>query len=79
MSLSEEIFEWRKQIVEKLLLQGNDIKAIEENVKKAEQVIYGDCISTFRFTCAAKYSKELLTTLNDFAIKNNCSVDILDD
>ena len=79
MSLGEEIFEWRKQMVEKLLLQGGGMDSIEDSIKGAEQLIYGDCVTTFRFTCAAKHSKELLATLNDFATKNNCSVDVLDD
>lgn len=37
MSLGEEMFEWRKQMVEKLLLQESNIDQLEEKVDRAEK------------------------------------------
>ena len=42
MQLSNEIFEWRKQLVEKLLLNGVKPKDLEEQVNAAELVVFND-------------------------------------
>ncbi|BDE24581.1 hypothetical protein OCUAc20_30810 [Acinetobacter baumannii] len=39
MSLGEEMFEWRKQMVEKLLLQESNIDQLEEKVDRAEKIL----------------------------------------
>ncbi|WOQ29163.1 hypothetical protein R3H33_13065 [Acinetobacter baumannii] len=43
MSLGEEMFEWRKQMVEKLLLQESNIDQLEEKVDRAEKILFGLC------------------------------------
>ena len=49
MSLGNEIHEWRKQLVEKLLLNGVKPEDLEEQVNAAELVVFnGKAIETYR-------------------------------
>lgn len=74
MSISDEIFEWRKQFVEKLLLNGTKPEDLEKQVSAAEMTIYGDQIAMVSIECPFKYSEELKTILLDFSKKNGCQV-----
>lgn len=74
MSLENEILEWRKQLVEKLLLEGVKAEDLEEQVKAAEMVIYGNRVITVNIECPLKFSQELKTILHDFSLKNGCYV-----
>ena len=74
MSLGIEMHEWRKQLVEKLLLQGVGIEELEKKVKAAEMVIYGNQVATVTIECPLKFAGELKATLLDFSQKNGCCV-----
>ncbi|HAV3663860.1 TPA: hypothetical protein JIF02_004033, partial [Acinetobacter baumannii] len=54
MSLGEEMFEWRKQMVEKLLLQESNIDLLEEKVARAEKILFGDCVAAFKIECTLR-------------------------
>jgi hypothetical protein len=74
MSLGIEIREWRKQLVEKLLLNGVRAKDLEKHVKAAEMAIYGNQTVTLTIEVPLKYANELNTILLDFSQKNGCFV-----
>ena len=74
MSLGIEIHEWRKQLVEKLLLQGVGIEELEKKMNAAEMVIYGNQIATVTIECPFKFAGELKAILQDFSKKNGCYV-----
>lgn len=78
MSLGNEIFEWRKQMVEKLLLNGVGPEDLEQQVNSAEMAIFGGCAANLKIECSVRHVKELVATLNDFATKNGCAVDIIE-
>lgn len=74
MSLENEILEWRKQLVERLLLEGIKSDYLEEQMKAAEMAVYGNQVVTVNIECPLKYSQELKTILHDFSLKNGCYV-----
>ena len=74
MQLSNEIFEWRKQFVEKLILSGAKPEDIEKQVSAAQILIYGNDIGTVVIECPLKYIGELKTTLLEFSQKSGCLV-----
>ncbi|WP_111861333.1 hypothetical protein [Acinetobacter sp. CFCC 10889] len=74
MQLSNEIFEWRKQLVEKLLLNGVKPEDIEKQVSTAQKLIFGNYIGTIEIECPLKYIDELKTTLLEFSQKSGCLV-----
>ncbi len=76
MSLGNEIFEWRKQMVEQLLLQGMDCNIWEDKIKQAEKLIFGDCPVGIKLKCPARHVHELKAILNEFSNKNGYTVDI---
>lgn len=78
MSLGEEMFEWRKQMVEKLLLQESNIDQLEEKVDRAEKILFGDCTAAFKIECTLRNAYALKAILDDFATKNNCKVSIVE-
>ncbi|EXA68307.1 hypothetical protein J504_0359 [Acinetobacter baumannii 348935] len=78
MSLGNEMFEWRKQMVEKLLLQGSDLDSLDDKVTKAESVVFSECMVNLKITCKLKKAYELKVILDDFAAKNNCNVEIME-
>ena len=74
MQLSNEIFEWRKQFVEKLLLNGAKPEDIEKQVRAAQTLIFGNHIGTVVIECPLKVMDELKTTLLEFSQKSGCLV-----
>lgn len=74
MSLGIEMHEWRKQLVEKLLLNGVRAEELEKHVKVAEMAIYGNQTATVTIEVPLKYANELNTILLDFSQKNGCFV-----
>lgn len=74
MSLGNEIFEWRKQLVEKLLLNGVEPENLEKHVNAAKALIYGNCIGTMTIECPLVFIKALEATLLEFSQKNGCLV-----
>ncbi len=78
MSLGEEMFEWRKQMVEKLLLQESNIDQLEEKVDRAEKILFGDCTAAFKIECTLRNAYALKAILDDFATKNNCKLSIVE-
>ncbi|WP_213073867.1 MULTISPECIES: hypothetical protein [unclassified Acinetobacter] len=74
MSLGNEIHEWRKQIVEKLLLNGVKPEDLEKQVSAAQKLIYGSYIDTVVIECPLKFKDELKATLLEFSQKNGCHV-----
>lgn len=78
MNLNDTILEWRQQMVEKLLLQGTKIKDVEESIKIGELLVFGDCVANLKIECSVKHVSKLISTLNEFSIKNGCTVDIVE-
>ena len=74
MNLSDELLEWRKQFVEKLLLNGVKPEDLEKQVDAAEIAIYGKQIAAVTLEVPFKYAAELKTILQDFSKKNGCYV-----
>ena len=74
MSLGIEMHEWRKQLVEKLLLNGVRAEELEKHVNAAEMAIYGKQIATVTIEMPLRYAEELKTILQDFSKKNGCHV-----
>ena len=74
MSLGIEMHEWRKQLVEKLMLNGVKPEDLERQVNAAEMVIYGNQVATVKIECPLKFAGELKATLLDFSQKNGCCV-----
>ena len=74
MSLSDEIFEWRKQFIEKLILSGAKPEGVEGQTDAAQALIYKDCIVTATIECPIEFVEELNTILLDFSQKNGCLV-----
>lgn len=74
MQLSNEIFEWRKQFVEKLIVSGAKPEDIEKQVGAAQKLIYGNYISTVEIECPLRVLGELKTILLEFSQKNGCHV-----
>ncbi|MCO8103160.1 hypothetical protein NI401_09645 [Acinetobacter indicus] len=66
--------EWRKQLVEKLLLNGVKAEDLEKHVNAAEMAIYGNQIATVTIECPFKFAAELKAILHDFSQKNGCRV-----
>lgn len=74
MSLSDEIFEWRKQFIEKLILNGVKPEDARVQTDAAQALIYKDCIVTATIECPIEFIEELNTILLDFSQKNGCLV-----
>jgi hypothetical protein len=74
MSLGIEMHEWRKQLVEKLLLNGVRAEELEKHVNAAELAVYGGQVATVTIEVPFKYADELKTILLDFSQKNSCYV-----
>ena len=74
MSLGIEMREWRKQLVEKLLLNGVNPGDIEKHVGAAQLAVYGGQIATIKIECPFRCAEELKTILLDFSQKNGCYV-----
>ncbi|MGU3288472.1 hypothetical protein ACLBWM_02480 [Acinetobacter radioresistens] len=74
MSLNTEMFDWRKQMVEKLLLNGVKAEELEKYVNAAEMAIYGNQTATVTIECPFKFAEELKAILQDFSNKNGCYV-----
>lgn len=74
MTLADEIFEWRKQFVEKLLLSGAKPEDVKTQVSVASALIYGNCIGTMTIECPLGFIKDLEATLLEFSQKNGCLV-----
>ncbi|WP_171405338.1 hypothetical protein [Acinetobacter radioresistens] len=74
MSLGIEMHEWRKQLVEKLLLNGVKAEELEKYVNAAEMAIYGNQTATVTIECPFKFAEELKAILQDFSNKNGCYV-----
>ncbi|MFI9459629.1 hypothetical protein [Acinetobacter sp. YH01008] len=74
MSLENEMHEWRKQLVEKLLLNGVKTEDLEKHINVAEMAIYGNQIATVTIECPFKFADELKAILQDFSKKNDCYV-----
>ena len=66
--------EWRKQLVEKLLLNGVNPEYLEKQVSAAELAVYGGQVATVTIEVPFKYADELKTILLDFSQKNGCYV-----
>lgn len=76
MSLGNEIHEWRKQLVEKLLLNGVKPEDLEKQVNAAKLVIFGGRVVTATIEVPLKHADELKATLLEFSKKNGCFLDI---
>lgn len=76
MSLGIEMHEWRKQLVEKLLLNGVDIEELEKKVNAAEMAIFGGHTFETTIKCSIKFAPELKAILLEFSKKNGCFLDI---
>ncbi|MCU4483529.1 hypothetical protein [Acinetobacter ursingii] len=76
MSLGNEIFEWRKQMVEKLLLNGVKPEDLEKQVNAAELVVFGGQTIETTIKHSIKLLPELKATLLEFQKKNGCFLDI---
>ena len=63
MSLGNEMHEWRKQLVENLLLNGIKAEDLEKQVNAAEVAIYGNQVATVIIECPLKFAEELKTIL----------------
>ncbi|MCL6240623.1 MULTISPECIES: hypothetical protein [Acinetobacter] len=74
MSLGNEMHEWRKQLVEKLLLNGVKAEDLEGQVSAAELVVFGGQVATVTIEVPLKHAKELKTILLDFSQKNGSFV-----
>jgi len=74
MSLNTEMFDWRKQMVEKLLLNGVKAEELEKYVNAAEMAIYGNQTAIVTIECPFKFAEELKAILQDFSNKNGCYV-----
>lgn len=74
MSLGNEIFEWRKQMVEKLLLNGVKPEDLEKQVNDAERLIFGDYDVEVCISIPLKHASELKAILLDFVKKNGCII-----
>lgn len=74
MSLGNEMHEWRKQLVEKLLLNGVKAEDLEKQVDAAELAVYGSQVATVTIEVSFKYADELKAILRDFSQKNDCRV-----
>ena len=74
MSLENEIHEWRKQLVEKLLLNGVKPEDLEAHVIAAKSLVYGNQVATVTIECPLKFAGELNAILLDFSQKNGCYV-----
>ena len=66
--------EWRKQLVEKLLLNGVNPEYLEKQVRAAELAVYGGQVVTVTIEVPLKYANELNAILLDFSQKNGCLV-----
>lgn len=66
--------EWRKQLVEKLLLNGVKPEDLEKQVSAADLAVYGGQVVTVKIEVPLKYANELNTILLDFSQKNGCFV-----
>ena len=76
MSLGNEIHEWRKQMVEKLLLNGVKPEDLEKQVNAAKLIIFGGHVVTATIEVPLKHADELKATLLEFSKKNGCFLDI---
>ena len=74
MSLEDEIHEWRKQLVEKLLLNGVKPEDLEAQVIVAKSLIYGNRVATVTIECPLRFAGERNTTLLEVSQKNGCLV-----
>ncbi len=74
MSLSDEIFEWRKQFIEKLILSGVKPEDAKGQTDAAQALIYKDCIVTATSECPIELVEELNNILLDFSQMNGCFV-----
>lgn len=74
MSLADEIFEWRKQFVEKLLLNGAKPEDMKKQLDTASALIYGNYIGTMTIECPLRLIRDLEATLLEFSQKNGCLV-----
>jgi len=68
------MFDWRKQTVEKLLLNGVKAEELEKYVNAAEMAIYGNQTAIVTIECPFKFAEELKAILQDFSNKNGCYV-----
>lgn len=76
MSLGNELHEWRKQLVEKLLLNGVKAEDLEKQVNAAELVIFGSRMIETTIKHPIKLVPELKATLLEFQEKNGCFLDV---
>lgn len=70
LTVSEERIQWRKDLVEKLMLSGKSIASIDMEMKEAERLIFGDQEACITFYCKEKDYREVMTILEDFSKKN---------
>ena len=76
MSLGIEMHEWRKQLVEKLLLNGVRAEDLEDQVSAAELAVFGSQTIETTIKHSIKLVPELKATLLEFQKKNGCFLDI---
>jgi len=76
MSLGIEMHEWRKQLVEKLLLQGVGIEELEKKVNAAELIVFGSHTIETTIRHPLKFVPELKAILLEFSEKNGCFLDV---
>ena len=76
MSLGNEIHEWRKQLVEKLLLNGVNPEDLEKQVSAAELAVFGGHTIETTIKHPIKLVPELKAILLEFSEKNGCFLGI---
>ncbi|RFS32172.1 hypothetical protein DYI81_06585 [Acinetobacter sp. SWAC5] len=76
MSLGNEMHEWRKQLVEKLLLNGVITEDLEGQVSVAELAVFGSHTIETTIKHSIKLTPKLKATLLEFQEKNGCFLDI---
>lgn len=76
MSLGIEMHEWRKQLVEKLLLNGVKAEDLEEQVNAAELIVFGSHTIETTIRHPLKFVSGLKAILLEFSEKNGCFLDI---
>ena len=76
MSLGIEMHEWRKQLVEKLLLNGVKPEDLEKQVNAAEIAVFGGHTIETTIKHSIKSAPELKAILLEFQKKNGCFLGI---
>lgn len=76
MSLGSEMHEWRKQMTEKLLLNGVKPADLKSHVDAAELIVFGGETIETTIKHPLGLATELKATLLEFSKKNGCFLEV---